>query len=637
MRTIVVGTAGHIDHGKSALVRALTGTDPDRLKEEKARGITIELGFAHAPVADDVMASFVDVPGHERFVRAMLAGVGGMDIVLLVVAADESVMPQTREHFDICRLLGVGRGLVVVTKTDAAEPGMTELVSDEVRELVAGSFLEGAPIVPVSARTGDGLDVLRRTIAALAREVPTRNDRGAARLPVDRAFTMKGFGTVVTGTLVHGTIAVDDELALLPDERRVKVRGLHMHGGARPRVSAGKRVAVNLAGVDVADVPRGSVLATPGAFGVTRRADVHLSMLPGATLKHGARVRVHQGTAELLARVSVAGAAGLVAAGGEADVRLRFEAPAVLTRGDRLIVRSYSPLVTVGGGVVLDPLPPRPGVRTPRGAARMAALAVQADGLADRAAAIGVLVASSGAGGVSVPELSRRVGATRAEVLLVVDRLVTAATAVRGGDWVVAADALARPIATMLSGLADFHRAHPLAPGLGLEDARGRWFRVVPSSVVDGVVASLVASGLIMATDTLALISHRVSLSAEDQVTREWLDQRFHEAGLAPPDVGALPGEARRPAAAVDTLVQLLLKAKTLVRVDTLVFHADALEALKAEIRARKAAAPDGRATVDVKTFKDTYNVTRKYAIPLLEYLDRERVTRRVGDARIVL
>jgi selenocysteine-specific elongation factor len=204
-----------------------------------------------------------------------------------VVAADESVMPQTREHFDICRLLGVGRGLVVVTKTDAAEPGMTELVSDEVRELVAGSFLEGAPIVPVSARTGDGLDVLRRTIAALAREVPTRNDRGAARLPVDRAFTMKGFGTVVTGTLVHGTIAVDDELALLPDERRVKVRGLHMHGGARPRVSAGKRVAVNLAGVDVADVPRGSVLATPGAFGVTRRADVHLSMLPGATLGHG--------------------------------------------------------------------------------------------------------------------------------------------------------------------------------------------------------------------------------------------------------------------------------------------------------------------------------------------------------------
>ena len=637
MRTIVVGTAGHIDHGKSALVKALTGTDPDRLKEEKARGITIELGFAHAPVADDVMASFVDVPGHERFVRAMLAGVGGIDLVLLVVAADESVMPQTREHFDICRLLGVGRGLVVVTKTDAAEPGMTALVMEEVRELVAGSFLEDAPIVPVSAHSGDGLDLLRRTIATLARAVPTRNDRGAARLPVDRAFTMKGFGTVVTGTLVQGTVAVDDELSLLPAERIVKVRGLHMHGGARPRVSAGKRVAVNLAGIDVADVPRGSVLATPGALAVTRRADAHLTMLPGATLRHGARVRVHQGTAELLARVSVAGSAGLVAAGGEADVRLRFETPAVLTRGDRLIVRSYSPLVTVGGGVVLDPLPPRPGVRTPRGVARMAALAVQPDVLADRASATRVLVASAGAAGVSVPELSRRVGATRAEVLAVVDRLGSTGAAVRGGDWVVEAAALAQPIATMLAGLADFHRAQPLAPGLGLEDARGRWFRAVPAPVVDGVVASLVADGRIVATDTLALSSHRVSLSAEDQATHAWLDQRFLEAGLAPPDAGALPGEAKRPAAAVEKLVQLLVKAKTLVRVDTLIFHAVVLEGLKAEIRARKAAAPDGRATVDVKTFKDTYNVTRKYAIPLLEYLDRERVTRRMGDARIVL
>lgn len=637
MRTIVIGTAGHIDHGKSTLVTALTGTDPDRLKEEKARGITIELGFAHAPVADDVMASFVDVPGHERFVRAMLAGVGGIDLVLLVVAADESVMPQTREHFDICRLLGVGRGLVVVTKTDAAEPGMTELVSDEVRELVAGSFLEGAPIVPVSARTGEGLDVLRRTIAVLARSVPTRNERGAARLPVDRAFTLKGFGTVVTGTLVHGTVAVDDELALLPEERLVKVRGLHMHGGARPRVTAGKRVAVNLAGVDVADVPRGSVLATPGALAVTRRADAHLTMLPGATLKHGARVRVHQGTAELLARVSVAGAAGVVAVGGEADVRLRFEAPAVLTRGDRLIVRSYSPLITIGGGVVLDPLPPRPGVRTPRGVARMAALAVRGDALVDRASAIAVLVTSAGASGVSVPDLVRRVGATRAEVLAVVERLVSAASAVRGGDWVVAAEALARPIETMLAGLAEFHRAQPLAPGLGLEDARGRWFRGVPPAVVDVVVASLVTAGRLVATDTLALASHRVALSAEDETTRAWLDQRFREAGLAPPDVVALPGEARRPAAAIDTLLQLLVKAKTLVRVDTLVFHAEVLEGLKREIRARKDAAPDGRATVDVKTFKDTYNVTRKYAIPLLEYLDRERVTRRMGDARIVL
>ncbi len=637
MRTVVVGTAGHIDHGKSALVKALTGTDPDRLKEEKARGITIELGFAHAAVADDVVASFVDVPGHERFVRAMLAGVGGIDLVLLIVAADESVMPQTREHFDICRLLGVGRGLVVITKADAVEPGMTDLVTAEVRELVAGSFLDGAPILAVSALTGEGLDGLRAAIATLARAVPARNAAGAARLPVDRAFTLKGFGTVVTGTLVQGTLAVDDELVLLPDERPVKVRGLHVHGGGRSRATAGERVAANLTAVEVAEVRRGSVLAPAGAFAITRRADVHLTMLPGMALKHGARVRVHQGTAEVLARVSVAGAAGLVEPGGQADVRLRFEAPAVVARGDRLIVRSYSPLVTVGGGVVLDPLPPRPGVRTGRGVARMAALAVRGDVTADRAAALAVLVAASGPSGASLPDLAQRLGATRDEVAASVNALVAGGTAVRGGALVVASAALERPTAVMLAGLADFHRTQPLAQGLGLEDARSRWFRVVPAPVVDAVVAGLVAAGRIVATDTLALTSHRVSLSAADQATADWLDRRFRDAGLAPPDVAGLADEARRPAAAVEKLLQLQVKAKQLVRLDTLVFHRDALDTLKAEIRARKAAAADGRATVDVKAFKDTYNVSRKYAIPLLEYLDRERVTRRMGDVRIVL
>jgi selenocysteine-specific elongation factor len=399
MRTVVVGTAGHIDHGKSTLVTALTGTDPDRLKEEKARGITIELGFAHAAVAEDVMASFVDVPGHERFVRAMLAGAGGIDVVMLVVAADESVMPQTREHFDICRLLDVRRGLVAVTKIDAAEPGLADLVAAEVAELVAGSFMDGAPIVPVSARTGEGLALLRATIAEVARDLPTRPRDGVLRLPVDRAFTLRGFGTVVTGTLVSGSISVDDEVVLLPGDRRVKVRGLHVHGGPRATVGAGERVAVNLAGVEVADVARGSVVTTPGALAATRRADVRLTLLPDIALKHGARVRVHQGTAEVLARVAVAGDAGAIEAGGDADVRLRFETPAVLTRGDRLILRRYSPPATIGGGecwthahrdpayarraasrawrlCALGPTPMPTGVRRPRCSSRRQALTV---------------------------------------------------------------------------------------------------------------------------------------------------------------------------------------------------------------------------------------------------------------------
>lgn len=637
MRTVVVGTAGHIDHGKSALVQALTGTDPDRLKEEKARGITIELGFAHAAVASDVMASFVDVPGHERFIRAMLAGVGGIDLVLLVVAADESVMPQTREHFDICRLLGVRRGLVVLTKADLVEPELAALVADDVRALVDGSFLDGAPIIPVSAHTGAGLEALRAAIAALARQTPARDDRGAVRLPIDRAFTLRGFGTVVTGTLVHGALRVDDEVMLLPEERRVKIRGVHVHGGARTTARAGERVAANLAGVEVADVPRGAVLASAGTLAVTRRADVQLTMLPQAGLSHGARVRVHQGTAEWLARVALAGEGVAIAPGGSAAVRLRFERPAVLTRGDRLIVRSYSPLVTIGGGVVLDPLPLRAGVRTARGVARMTALAIRTDARDDRRQAVAAMVEAAGAAGVDVATLARRVGASAGAVGEDLGALAAAGRLVRGGDWAVPGRVIEGRTAALLAGLAAFHAAQPLQPGPGLEDARTRWFRGVPPAVVDAVIAGLVRQQRVVATGTLALAGHRVTLSPDETALEAWLDERLRAGALAPPDLATLAGESGRPPALVERVVQHMLKTKALVRVDTLVFHQAALAALRRDIAALKAAAPDGRATVDVKTFKDTYSVTRKYAIPLLEYLDRERVTRRMGEARVVL
>ncbi len=637
MRTLIVGTAGHIDHGKSSLVRALTGTDPDRLKEEKARGITIELGFAHAPVADDVMASFVDVPGHERFVRAMLAGVGGIDVVLLVVAADESVMPQTREHFDICRLLGVARGLIVLTKCDAVDETSVEFAALEVRELVAGSFLEGAPVIPVSAVTGAGLDTLRAELAAIGRAVPARGTGGAARLPADRAFTMKGFGTVVTGTMASGMVAVDDELELLPAGTRVKVRGLHVHGGARAQATAGERVAMNLAGVDVADVARGSVVTAPGALRPTRRVDARITMLPGASLKHGARVRVHQGTAEALARVSVAGESGVVPIGGSADVRLRFEAPAVMTRGDRFILRSYSPLVTIGGGAVLDPGPPRAGVRTTRGVARMAALQLHEDPAVDARAAMAVMAAGAGIQGVAVEELAARTGATRVAVIATLAGLDADGVVVVAGEWAVDAAAAQAPVPGVLAGLAEFHRASPLVAGMPLELVRGRWFAGMPQLVFERIVASLVAGGTVSATDTLALTNHRVTLTPEEQLAFDWLDRRFAEAGLNPPDAATLAGEARRPAALVDRITQLMIKQKRLVRVDTLVFHRDVLERLKQDVLALKTAAGSGRATVDVKAFKDTYNVSRKFAIPLLEYLDRERVTRRTGDLRVVL
>ena len=331
MRHIVIGTAGHIDHGKSTLVQALTGVDPDRLKEEKARGITIDLGFAHYAHEETDLA-FVDVPGHERFIRNMLAGASGIDCVLLVIAADESVMPQTREHFEICELLGVRSGVVALTKSDLVDPETLELVRLETRELVAGSFLEGAAMVPVSARTGAGLDALRAVLARLADTAPCRSDEGVARLPIDRAFSVKGFGTVITGTQVSGRIRKDTDLALLPADRRIKVRGLQIHSAAQSTSQAGQRVAVNLAGVDVAELERGDTLTEVGGLEVTRRADGIIGMLKSArALKHGARVRFHQGTSEVMARVALGANVAVAEPGSDDDAVLHC--PAALDAG----------------------------------------------------------------------------------------------------------------------------------------------------------------------------------------------------------------------------------------------------------------------------------------------------------------
>ena len=399
VRAVVIGTAGHIDHGKSALVRALTGTDPDRLKEEQARGITIDLGFAHL-LAGDVSLAFVDVPGHERFVKNMLAGAGGTDLVMLVVAADESVKPQTREHFEICRLLQVPAGLVVLTKADLVDEEMLDLVALDVRELVAGSFLAAAPIVPVSARSGQGLAALRSALVSLAATCRPRREDGPPRLPIDRVFSMRGFGTVATGTLVSGTIRQDQELTVLPRGTRVKVRGLQQHGARVESAAAGTRVAVNLGGIEVAELARGDTLTEPGGCEPTRRLDARLEMLPGVAVKQGMRIRFHHGTSELLGRVAVATGEP----GDAAVARIRLESPAVVTRGDRFILRAYSPPATIGGGVVLDPQPPRGAIRTAAGRARLARL----DG--DDGDAVLQFVEERGAAGLPRSTLVARAG-----------------------------------------------------------------------------------------------------------------------------------------------------------------------------------------------------------------------------------
>jgi selenocysteine-specific elongation factor len=631
MNHIVVGTAGHIDHGKSTLVHALTGIDPDRLKEEKARGITIELGFAHTTI-DDLTVAFVDVPGHERFVKTMLAGAGGIDCVLLVVAADESVMPQTREHFDICRLLHVEHGLIVLTKADLVDEETRELVRLEVRDLVAGSFLERAPILAVSARSGEGLDELRAALREIATRIGTRRSDGAARLPIDRTFTMPGFGTVVTGTLVAGRIGVDDELALVPGEGRVRVRGLQVHGKRRQVALSGERTAVNLGGIEVEEVRRGQALATPGSLSVARRFDGGFDLLPHARpLKHGARVRVHQGTSELLGRVSLVGDTSEMAPGSHAYVRIRLESPAAMTRGDRFIVRAYSPAITIGGGRILDPDPPRGGIRTAAAIRRFHALAGDPDD------AIRQMVADAGGMGLAVSALTPRAGVSPTDAIALAARLADHGDLRQVGDRLVSVDVMRALGAEVVKATGAFHQAHPLVDGIPREEVRERVFARAHPAVFERVLQDLADAKALVVRDRLALPGHRLELSPEEARAREAIEQAYRRAGLKPEDAASVAAAAGVSPAVSERLTALLVRQKRLVRVESLCFHIDALQALKADIAALKAAAPGGHATVDVATFKDRFGVTRKFAIPLLEWLDRERVTRRVGQTRVVL
>ena len=639
MKSVVIGTAGHIDHGKSALVKALTGVDPDRLKEEKARGITIELGFASYE-ADDITFALVDVPGHERFVKTMLAGASGIDVVLLVVAADESVMPQTREHFDIASLLGVSHGVVALTKCDLVDEDTVELVRLETRELVEGSFLESAPLIPVSSKTGEGLDALRAAISAAAGRVTGRSSDGAIRLPVDRVFSMKGFGTVVTGTLASGRLDVDQELRLLPRDRPVKIRGLQVHGAGCASATAGQRVAVNLGGVDLSDAARGETLASPRCFEPTRRFDADLALLPTArALKHGARVRFHQGTSEILGRVAIssvlareadAGVPSEVPAGARAHVRIRLESPAVLTRGDRYILRAYSPSITIGGGRVLDPKPPRGGTRTEATRTRFARL--DSGPMLEPDDAIRLMVEEHDSAGLPLAALTWRVAVAPAQVEAVVARLVADGRVRRIEGWLVASEVIARLEATLLAALERYHSRQPLSEGLAREEARERMFGRASTAVFDTVVAGLVAAKKIVARDHLALCSHRLSLTDGEARAKEAIERAVLQHGLTPPDRAALQAVAGCPADVVERVLKLSIRQKVLVRVDALIFHVDVLERIKSEIRAMGSSA-----SLDVGAFKARYGVTRKYTIPLLEYLDRERVTRRAGDQRVVV
>jgi selenocysteine-specific elongation factor len=638
-RHIVVGTAGHIDHGKSALVQALTGVDPDRLKEEKERGITIDLGFAHWQEGDLTVA-FVDVPGHERFVKNMLAGVAGIDAVLLVVAADEGVMPQTREHLDICRLLAIPRGVIALTKSDLADPDMLELVRLDVAELVGGTALANTSMIPVSARSGAGLDDLRRALRELGRQAPERDAGGPVRLAVDRVFSMRGFGTVVTGTLARGRIAIDQELDVTPGTRRVKVRGVQVHGAAREGADAGERVAVNLAGVEVSDLERGQVLVTPGSVHSTSVVDASAIVLAsGGALRHGARVRFHHGTGETLARVAIVGpaeaagdAAPSIGPGETGAVRLRLERPVAVTRGDRFVLRRYSPAVTIAGGRVLDPAPPRVGVRLAATRARLAQLNAPFLGSEDEASALRLFVADAGAQGIVIAELAARGGTEPSSAALA--RVQGDPTCWQVGGRLLRAEWRETLAERVLAVVAAHHDAQPLSEGVSREEVRDRALGAAHPEVAAAVLEDLARRGAIRGSDRLALAGRGVTMTPEETAAHATIAEAYRAAGLMPPETQALGAATGLAAPLVERVTQLLLRQQVLTRVDAFVFHRDALARLKADVVSLKAA---GTARVDVAAFKERYGLTRKYAIPLLEYLDRERVTRRVGESRVIL
>lgn len=623
MKNIIVGTAGHIDHGKTALVKALTGIDADRLGEEKRRGITIDIGFAHLQLENGVRLGFVDVPGHERFVKNMLAGVGGIDLVLFVVAADESIKPQTREHFDICRLLGIPKGIIALTKIDLVDAELVELVRLEVEEFTAGSFLEGAPVVPVSSATGAGLAELRRELERAAAEVPEKDASGHFRLPVDRVFTVKGFGTVVTGTMLSGSLEKEAEAEVYPLGRRLRVRGLQVHGAPAARTAAGQRTAVNLSDVEPAELARGMVLAAPGLFAPTRTVDCELELLPSARpLKHRAPVHFHAGTAEVLAEVRLLGGAASLQPGSRGWARLVLRDPVLLLPGDRFIIRMFSPVTTIGGGVVLD----TGGVRYRRGDDPGARLAVLAS--PDTTARIALLVRESGYG-MGYPELVRRTGLT-------VDAIEAAAAGgpfvvlrqpqpwlVDRGWWQEARRRLAR-------ALREFHRNNPLLPGMPRQDLRGRELPGAPPFLLDALLAD--AKEIAAEGEVVRLAAHRVVLKEDERQAREAIERAFEQAGLAVPALPAVLAKSGVEPARARSLLQILLRERRLVRVsEELVFHHSAIEKLREMLAGHKGA------RFAVPVFKDWTGISRKYAIPLLEYLDRERVTRREGDERVVL
>lgn len=633
MKQIILGTAGHIDHGKTTLIKTLTGVDLDRLKEEKERGITIQLGFTSLSLPSGQIVGIVDVPGHEKFVRNMVAGVGGIDIVLFTIAADEGIMPQTREHLDICQLLKVKRGVIAVTKTDLVDEDWLQLVKDEIKEFTKDSFLENAPIIPLSSVTGQGIFSLLTAFDTIAQGVEERTSEGLFRLPIDRIFTIKGFGTVVTGTLISGAIATGDSVEILPEKIEAKIRGIQVHNRQVEKASAGLRTAINLQGVDKDFLERGSVLVPPKTLKPTSRIDVKIEYLSNnsKSLKNRSRIRFHSGTSEVLAQITLLDQEELPP-GGSALAQLKLEKPTVVLPRDRFVIRSYSPIFTIGGGGILDANPHKHKRFASETVAQLNAI----QGGSDKEN-IHLFVSDSGWAGLDLLKLVPKLGKAPSQLSLLLNELIKEGTLIlidQETHKVITSRKYEELKSLLLEQIREYHKKFPLKKGILKEELKSKLPRSIDLRLFNHLLTNLLNSSLItVEKDKLWLSGNKPLLKDAQKELKDTIEKIYYKGGLTPPSFKELVEQLSSDERETKSILDLLTADGIVVKVkENLWFHREALEKLKKSLIAFL----KDNGEITTSQFKDLTKASRKYTIPLMEYCDQSKITIRVGEKRVL-
>ena len=643
MRHVILGTAGHIDHGKSSLVKALTGIDPDRLKEEKLRGITIDLGFADLKF-DDLTVGIIDVPGHERLIKNMLAGAGSVDLVVLVIAADEGVMPQTREHLAICNMLGCKAGLVALTKIDIVDKEFLDLVREDVSDFIKGTFLEGATIIPLSTKTGENIDLLKEKIHELSNIISPKSTGGFFRLPIDRVFTLKGFGTIVTGTILSGSIRIDDMVQILPHGLTCKVRGVQSHGSFTDIASAGQRAALNLQGVDKDDILRGDIVAKANVFHVTDKLDVMITLLKDSPpLKNRSTVHFHIGTNETIARVILYGGTTTPNKDKEklnpqesAFCQLRLSSPIVALSGERFIIRRISPLATIGGGTVLDPSPIRR--KKFKGTGGLADLNIYLNG--ELSEKLHQKIQGLGLNGIELDQLRIFINEDIKTIDSTIDKLIKKGQIIKIDSKAFDKDIISSLYKDIETKLKEFHKKYPLKEGMQKEGLKTLFncgaTTPIKRYIDDKILFKLLSLNgeIIIEKDIVRLIQFKQTQSSLDVEKTAKILELLKNAGVTPLTKKEIAEMVSLKENQVGDILKYLAAGGLIVRInDSIYLERSVFDNMMSMLKEFS----KGKKDMTVGEFRDLIATTRKFALPFLEYLDTNKITLRVGDGRKIL